>query len=242
MAGTTPARPAASAESTAGLDRLGIGAGLGLAGGLAGLVLPIAFLWLAARNPGGFFTFGPMLIQVTGLLVLAGALLYVLSLLLYRRAFAHLRRADRGFTVPSALCLVGTLGFLLLIVAAILLFTGSSALLGCLNGQPSRALSCLRSSDPIGAGAGLLGFLFGWVGGLGIVLGVGRVGRRYREPSVAGGAVLYALLLLVLVGPFVFVLRSFPYVELLLGVIPVLTVLAPGLVLGGVRRIPRASG
>ena len=220
-----------------GVRRLATGAGLGLAGGLAAVILPIAFLWLSARNPGGFFTFGHDLIEATSVLVLAGSILFVLSLILYRRAFANLRKVDPRFTVSSALCLIGTVGFLLLIVTAVLLFAGSDALLNCLHGEPSQTLRCLRSAEPAGAVTGLLGFLLGWVGGVGIVLGVATAGRRFHQRSLVGGAVLYALLLLVLAGPFAFALVAFAGVEYLLLAVPILTVLAPAFVLEGARRV-----
>lgn len=222
-------------ENATGLRRLAVGAGLGLAGGLAALILPIAFVELSVRAPGGFFRLGPELFRATSVLVLAGSLLFVLSLLLYRRAFAHLRRVDPRFTLASALCLLGTLGFLLLVVAAALLFARSDALLGCLDGRPTQVYACFRSVDVLGAWTGIVGFVLGWLGGLGIVLGVAQAGGRYREGSIRLGAALYALLLLVLVGPFALALVVVPGVEILLLAVPVLALVAPAIVFAGAR-------
>ena len=236
-----PPRPAFTREELSGLRRLGAGAGVGLAGGICSLILPFAFLWLASENPGGFFSYGTTLVRTISILVLAGAILFVLSLFLYRRGFAAFRHVDPRFATASVLCLVGSIGFLLLLVTAVLLFGASSEFVTCIHGAPSHALTCLSSSAPLGAYAGLAGFVLGWVGGLGIVLGVRLSGRRYRRTGISAGSFLYAVLLLVLVGPLVAALYAFPYAVYLLAAAPFLLVLAPGLVLGGVLRVPSWS-
>lgn len=172
---------------------------------------------------------------------MAGAILFLLSLLLYRIAFASLRRADRWFTLASALCLLGTFGFVLLLLAAVVLLGSSDSLLTCLQGRPTRALSCLRSGSPLGGYTALIGFWMGWLGGLGIVLGLGFGGRFFHRPGLGGGAALYAILLLVLVGPFIALVVSFPGAPYLLLAVPLLIVLAPGLVYAGARAPPPGS-
>jgi Protein of unknown function (DUF973) len=219
-----------------GLGRLGTGAGVGLAGGIVGVVLPIVFLWLTTHSPGGFFSYDTTLLQTTGLLVLVGAVLLLISLFLYRRGFSGLRKADGRFAVASVLCIVGSIGFLLLLVSAAVLVGSSSALVQCLHHSPSGALSCIRSGQPLGADTGLVGFWLGWVGGVGIVVGLSLAGRRYRNRAVSAGAALYAFLLLVLIGPFLALLTPLPGIDYLLLVVPAFIVLAPGLVLGGTRR------
>jgi len=220
-----------------GLRRIAVGAGLGVAGGIATVGLPIAFLLLATYNPGGLFTFGAPLIEATSILVIAGAILFILSLFLYRRGFGALRRIDRRFRTPAVLCIVGSLGFLLLLVSAAILFGSSNTLLNCLHGQPSHALSCLRSGTPLGAYTGLAGFWLGWLGGLGVVLGLGTAGRRYHRAALWGGGVLYALLLLALLGPFLALFYTFGGEQYALLVIPFLIVIAPALVFGGTRPL-----
>jgi len=224
-------------EENRGLRRLGTGAGVGLAGGILAVVLPVVFLWLSAYNPGGFFTYGTALIQTTGFFVLTGAVLFLVSLFVYRRGFAVLRKVDGRFAVASVLCIIGSIGFLLLLVSAALLVGASNSLIQCIHGAPSHALSCLRSGQPLGAYTGLVGFWLGWLGGLGIVVGLSMAGRRYRNGTVSGGAALYAILLLVLIGPFVALVTPLPGLQYLLLAAPIFIVLAPGLVLGGTRRV-----
>lgn len=227
-----------SRDAPIGLRRLGTGAGLGLAASLVGIVLPLSFLLLATYNPGGYFGFGRLLIETTSILLIAGAILFLLSLFFYRRGFLALRHSDPRFTTPALLCIIGSLGFLLILIMALLLFGASSSVVECLHGQPTHAFSCLRANQPLGAYSGLIGFGLGWVGGLGIVVGLGRAGTRFHAGGVSGGAALYALLLLVLVGPMVRLLVVIPATEWLALVAPILAVLAPGVVFGAIRRHP----
>jgi hypothetical protein len=232
----TPVAP--RAEDTKGAGRLALGGGLGVAAALITLVLPSAFLWLALYSPGGFFILGTSLVETLSLLVLAGAILFLLCLFVYRLGFATLRKVDPRFTVASVLCLVGSLGFLLLVVAAAFLLGSSGDLVTCMHGQPSHALSCLRSSQPLGADTALAGFWLGWLGGVGIVVGLSSAGHRFFRGALYGGALLYSLLLLVLVGPFLALVYPVPGSEYLLVVAPILALLAPALVLSGARNPP----
>ena len=224
-----------------GVGRLGAGAGVGLAGGIVGVVLPIVFLWLTTHNPGGFFVYDTTLIDTTGFFVLAGAILLLVSLFLYRRSFSALRKVDGRFAIASGLCLVGSVGFLLLLVCAGLLVGSSSSLVQCLHQSPTHALTCIRSGQPLGAYTGLAGFWLGWLGGVGIVVGLALAGRRYQNGAVSGGASLYAVLLLVLVGPFLSLLTPLPEIDYLLLAVPLFIVLAPGLVLGGANRALKSA-
>jgi hypothetical protein len=235
--GSTTTEPAPSRElELKGLGRIGTGAGVGLAGGIVGVILPIVFLWLSSHNPGGFFTYNTTLVDTTGYLLVAGAVLLLVSLFLYRRGFSVLRKIDGRFAIASVLCVVGSIGFLLLLVSAAVLVGASSSLIHCLHQSPSNALSCVRSGQPLGAYTGLVGFWLGWLGGLGIVIGLGLTGRRYHNGAVSGGSALYAFLLLVLIGPFLGALTPLPGIDYLLLVVPFFIVLGPGLVLGGSSR------
>ncbi|MGA7922744.1 MAG: hypothetical protein WCA77_02070 [Thermoplasmata archaeon] len=230
------APPTFDPQESKGIYRLSIGAGVGLAGAIVAIVLPLVFLWLAAYTPGGFFTLGSPLVQSIGILVIVGAVLFVVSFFLYRRGFAHLRKWDRRFTPASVLCLIGSLGFLLLLVTAALLLGSTSSLVACLHGAPSHALSCIRSEQPLGEYTSLIGFWLAWIGGVGILLGLSLAGRRFASGMLSGGAVLYGLLLIVLVGPFVVLFVTLPGASYLTLVAPALAILAPALAFGGASR------
>lgn len=219
-----------------GVRWLSLGGGLGCASGIAILLLPSVFLWVATYAPAGVLTVGPHLVTIDSVLVLAGALLLVLSLFLYRRAYATLRKSDPRFRVPWALSLVGTLGVLFVLATSVIVLTYSNSIPTCLgsNGVPS--FSCLEAHAPWAITSGLIGFWLTWLGGVGIVVGLVLAGRRFRTGLFSAGGALYALLLIGLLGPLLAVLRPFPdSADLLLGV-SFLAVIAPALVLAAAGR------
>jgi hypothetical protein len=219
-----------------GVLRLGLGAGLGLAGAICAIVLPLTFLFLVAQFPGGFFTWNSNFVEVTSILVIAGAILLLISLFVYRRSFAALRKVDRKFVVASVLCILGSLGFLLLLVALAVVANNSGSLLTCVHGQPSHALKCLESGQPLGAYTGLIGFLLGWLGGVGIVLGLFLAGGRFSTGALSAAGAVYALLLIVLILPFVAQFVSVPGGGYLVLLAPVFAIIGPALALAGSGR------
>ena len=229
----TADRPGSDAAS--GLRRLAAGGVLGLAGGLLAIAVPLALVEAVALAPGRYLVWSSNLLLTGGVLVLAGAILFVLSFLWYRRAFAVLRRTDPRFTAASVLCLVGSLGFLLLVVTAAVFIGDSGGLLACASGAPSHALACLRSTSPLGAYTAVAGFWLGWVGSVGIVLGISVSASRFGRRVLYGAAGAYALLLLALIGPFLSLLVAVPGTAYVLLVAPFLVVVAPALVLSGTR-------
>jgi hypothetical protein len=231
-------------EDAKGSHRIAIGAGLGVAAAAIALLVPFVLIYLALYNPGGFFQLNSTLLTDVGYSILAGAILFLLSLFLYRRGFAVLRKVDRRFTAASILCLIGSIGFLLLLVAVVVILGSTSSLLTCISGHPSHALSCLRSGEPLGAYTGLAGFWLGWLGGVGLVLGLASAGSRFGRGVLYGASGLYAILLLALVGPFLSAIYTVPDAQYLLLVTPLLALLAPALAYAGTRRPPAtiASG
>jgi uncharacterized membrane protein len=226
-----------SEQDRTGLFRVATGAGVGLAAALLAIVIPVVFLLIASYGPTGFLSLHQTaFVDATALLILAGAILFLVCLFFYRRAFALLRKLDPRFTVASILCWIGTLGFVLILIAAVVIVGSSSSLLSCVSGHPSHALTCLSSGEPLGAYTGLVGFWLGWLGGVGIVLGLSAGSSRFKTREIAVGAALYAILLLALVGPFIALVVSFPGVEYLLALVPILSLLAPYFVFRGANR------
>jgi hypothetical protein len=237
---TTPAVADAHEFDQKGARRLGLGAGLGFAGALAAIVLPLAFLFLAADFPGGFFTLSSMLVEVTSILLLAGAILLLLSLFVYRRSFAALRKVDPRFYSASVLCVVGSIGFLLLLVTAAVVAGNSASLLSCEHGQPSHALSCLESGEPFGAVTAVVGFLLGWIGGVGIMVGLLLAGGRFRAGALTASGAVYGLLLVVLLLPLAALFVHIPDASYLLLLAPLFALVGPGLALAGSLRATRS--
>ena len=220
-----------------GVGRIRIAAGFGFAGAFIAVVVPILFLLLVTDFPGGFFTLNPLLVDLTSILVILGAVFLLLSLFFYRRSFAALRKVDRNFVTASVLCILGSIGFLLILVTAALVAGDSSSLLNCAHGQPTKALSCLRSLEPFGAATATIGFVLGWLGGLGIVVGLFLAGSRFRAGALTAAAIAYVLLLVVLILPFVGLLVTVPGIAFLIIAAPILGLVAPAAALAGSRRI-----
>lgn len=224
-----------------GARRLGLGAWFGLFAAVFAVLLPSVALFVSAYNTGGGFSLGSSVLSGAGALILVGAVLYILSLFIYRRAFATLRRVDADFVLASLLCFLGSVGFVLILVAAAVVTGSSSSIIGCLRGAPSHLLSCLETNQPLGAYTALVGFVLAWLGGLGVVLGVWQAGGFFREPAVDLGAMVYLFFLLLLLAPLVELAFAFPGGSFLLVVVPVLSVAAPALVLVGIVPESRAA-
>lgn len=231
----------AAVQDEKGAFRLALGAWVGLFAGVIAIVIPLVAILLSSYSVGGF-SFGNTLVEASGSLILAGAVLYILSLFLYRRAFATLRKVDPNFWVASLFCLLGSVGFLLIIVAAAYLAGSSTSVLSCAHGHPSHALSCLESGEPLGAYTGLAGFVLAWVGGVGVVFGLWLAGGRFDKRSVDLGALLYLVFLFLVLAPLIELVVRIPGIQALLIVLPILTVLAPLLVLVGTSPEARARG
>jgi hypothetical protein len=225
------------AGDTKGLQRFRTGATIGISGAVAGLALPVALNLFAAYDPSGTLTSGATLIELTTIFLLAGAILLAISLIFYRSGFAAFRKLDRWFLTASVLCVIGSIGLLLVVLSAAFALASTPTLAQCIRGAPSHALSCLRAIQPLTAYSVLVGFWLAWLGGLGVVVGVELGGRRFREVRLIGAGVAYALLLLVLIDPFLallFPIGGWQY-PLLLG--PILALVAPALVSAGSRRL-----
>ncbi|MCI4345168.1 MAG: hypothetical protein L3K07_00210 [Thermoplasmata archaeon] len=229
------------ADEPKGLRRIGLGAAIGLAAGIAGLVLPVALILLATYSPGTPFLRGVQLIQVTAIMALAGAILFALALLAYRLGFTALRRFDPRFWTASILCMIGTVGVLLVVLAIAIAFTSSDVMANCIQGAPTHALTCLQAAAPLASYSALLGFWLLWLGGLGIVVGIALAAFRYTQGWFYGGAALYAMLLLGLIAPALGLL--FPIGALTYPILaaPVLALLAPVTILEGSQRARRRN-
>lgn len=219
-----------------GLRRFRTGAFFGLVGGVTGLLLPVSLNLLAFYAPSNFIAYGATLVELTALLVLAGALFLAISLIYYRFGFGALRPFDRRFLGASVLCNIGSIGLVLIIVPVALALYSTPSMVACIRGTPSLALVCLGTIQPLFAYALAVGFWLAWLGGLGIVLGLELGARRYRERSLLGGGVAYALLLLVLIDPFVALLFPIGGWQYPLLTLPILAVIAPALVYLGSSR------
>ncbi|MGI0128961.1 MAG: hypothetical protein ACREEC_02220 [Thermoplasmata archaeon] len=203
---------------------------------MAAIALPLFAVWISLYVPSSPLNFRSGLAEGAALSVLVGSALLFLALTFYEFGFSAARAQDRRFRVALVLCSIGSVGFVLLVVTAAVLLGLSDSIVACAHGQPTQILSCLDSLSPFGRLSAVIGFWFAWIGAAGIVLGLLLGARDLGSGLVAVGAVLYAVLLASLVGPFVSLVSTVPGVEYLLLVAPVLGLVAPVLVLLGSRR------
>lgn len=223
-----------------GMRRLEMGSTLGMVAGAVGLALPfVLFLW-TSYGPYGSELSPADWIRLAAVLTLGGAILFAVSLLLYRSAFSSLRAGDARFWVASILCMLGTVGVILLVLPMALAFLASGAMANCIQGAPTKALVCLDSAAPLASFLGTAGFWLLWLGGLGIVVGISLTSVRYRQPWLTAGAALYALILLALVGPLIGPIARLggPQYEVL--ALPLLVLLAPIAIYHGARCVAAA--
>jgi hypothetical protein len=224
-----------------GAFRLGLGAWVGLFAAIIMIALPSIAIFTSTYAPGGAFTFGTTFLQWAGALVLVGAVLFIVSLFLYRWGFSALRKVNGDFTMASFLCLLGSLGFVLILVAAAVVTGSASNLLGCIQGNPAHALSCMEANQPLGAYTAIVGFVLAWLGGLGIVLGLWVGGAHFDAPSLSLGAMVYLFFLFLLLVPLIEAAVPFEGGQFLLVAVPVMSVAGPLLVLFGVLPRIRAD-
>jgi hypothetical protein len=231
----SPYRP----EGRTALREIRWGGICGVAGAIAGVGLPVGYLLAVTYGPSSLGLSSAPFWQVEGTLLLAGSILFAVSLFLYRRAFSTLSDIDRRFVAPNLLGWVGIAGFVALAVAAVLLTGSASFLSTCVQGTPTKASHCLESGPPgavWGAYAGAVGLLGAWLGGLGVTLGLYEEGRRTGRTALTAAGLLYGILLLVLVGPILAIVDPFGGSSEILLAAPVLLLLAPSVAIGGAWR------
>jgi len=143
-------------------------------------------------------------------LVAVGALLTLISMVLYIIAFSTLRKVHDGFGGPMVLSIIGVIGMLLITLGVALVLVTILQAVGCV--ASGAASSCLSVADLVtGVYAVLGGLLLAFIGWIGLLIGVYRIGKRYDSTLTKVGAILY--------------------------IIPFLSVIAPLLVLIGIQGI-----
>ena len=217
------------ADESSGLSRIATGSTVGLAAGVVGLALPVTLLLLASYRPGALPISASQLLQVTAVLALTGALLFAISLIIYRYGFASLRTVDPRFWAASALCMLGTVGLVLIVLPIAIAFASSDTMAACIQGAPTKAPACLRAAAPLASYLAEAGIWLVWLGGVGIVLGIGLASVRYREAWLSAGAALYALIILGLLAPGLSLLFPIGGIAYAILALPILVLLAPAL-------------
>ncbi len=132
--------------------------------------------------------------------VVFGAALILVSLVLYLVSFNAFRKAGPGFGGPLALMVIGLVGFLLILVGAALVLLDFFHAVACsASGATS---SCLDLSQLAGAVLAIFGGLFlAFLGWIGLLIGVYRIGKRYGSTITKVGAILMIIPFLGVIAP-----------------------------------------
>lgn len=137
------------------------------------------------------------LVAVGGL----GLILTLLELWFYRQAFRTLARQDGRFSTPSSLVLAAIVALVIVVVTAF-----------ALVGVVYQAILCAGSGNPITSRCLNVGALVGLaavlgiaaivllIGGIGLLIGIWRLGTRYGEGMFKVGAIFLIIPLLNIVG------------------------------------------
>jgi len=213
-----------------------VGAGLGIAAGILLGVLPSLLFTVLYSGGSGSLPLGASLFQTTGLLLMIGAILFLLSFFFYRWGFSRWRRQDSRFGWPVWLCLVCSIGAIAVVGAGIAIYSSPSAIESCIHGHPSQWGSCLVQLSPWTALATIVGIVGGVLGGIGLVTGFALVAQKVRSPAFAAGAGVYALLWILGAASLIVQLLSSTAINTLLITLPWVAVLAPLLVLAGATQ------
>jgi hypothetical protein len=195
---------ATSGDELSGVSRVKWGALLGIlglvlaVGGVLIVLLDVGLGVTSVSDAGYVSLLKTVLLAV--ILVVVGVLLALLSFVLYTAGFASLRRSDRRFRTPMVLCVVGLIGLALIGGFVASYADGINSAIGC----PSSNSTCQNNATSIAHGVVALGYvggLLGFVGLIGLIIGLYRFGSRYKSSVAKVGAILYIIPFLSIIAP-----------------------------------------
>ncbi|MGC2788572.1 MAG: DUF973 family protein [Thermoplasmata archaeon] len=160
---------------------------------------------------GGFHvgsgSFSNSVFEELVVVVVVGFLVALIAIVLYILSFSALRKVQANFGGPRALLIVGVIGTLLVFVGLAEVLQQFLMATNCVGANGPT--SCVALSSLYGAVLAIFfGFILAIVGWIGLVIGLYRIGKRYDSTITKVGAILT--------------------------IIPVLTVIAPILILVGI--------
>jgi Protein of unknown function (DUF973) len=136
---------------------------------------------------------------VLGVVALAVALGLV-EIYLYRRAFAALAPRDDRFRWPRALASLLLVSLVLLLVLFAWTLSIIGATIACAAGASTIPPSCVPATIFLAGGLLLLVAVAAIVGFVGVLLGIWRLGARYRDGRFKVGAILLIIPLVSIAG------------------------------------------
>lgn len=193
--------PGGAAPSHGAADRFALSSvSLAAIIGLVGAVLSVVgYLFTPALSVFGGSAAGSgtsISVDLTGLYVLiavgaVGLLFSLVELWLYRRAFRTLAPNDPRFSTPASLTLLALVALVLLALVAVALVGEFYEAIQCAGSGNAITSACLNFGAALGllALVGVLAIIL-FVGYIGLLIGIWRLGTRYGEGLFKAGAVL----------------------------------------------------
>lgn len=187
------------------LSRVRLSALIGIVAGALGIVeiaaTPAFTLFSVGATSGGT----TISVNLTAFLlaVVFGSLGFafvLIELWLYRRAFQTLTTVDSRFSTPGTLALTAAIGVVLVALGALGLVAVFYQAISCAAGGPITT-ACLNVAGLLGLGVlVLIAGIIAFIGYVGVLVGIWRLGTRYRDGRFKAGAVLLLLPFLSFVG------------------------------------------
>jgi hypothetical protein len=131
--------------------------------------------------------------------IAVGVALLIIAGILYTLCFASFRRVYPGFSGPTGLGIVGLIGCLLILLglASYLVQSFSASACSVSTLADCAGLSAFYLDLSVVVGGLLLAFI-GWIG---LIIGIFRIGKRYGSTITKVGAILYIVPVLNVVAP-----------------------------------------
>jgi uncharacterized membrane protein len=197
---------AASPDEFRGL-RLALGAAItSLVSLIITIVAPIAIIFATGIeiHYGAFHVgsgaYSSSVFEQLVVVVVVGFLVALIALVLYVLSFSAFRKVQDNFGGPRALVVVGLVGTLLVFLGLAEVLQQFLATASCLG--TNSPTSCVSLSTFYGAVLAIFfGFILAIVGWIGLVIGLYRIGKRYDSTITKVGAILTIIPVLTLIAP-----------------------------------------
>jgi hypothetical protein len=206
FAATTRPTPDTRATDLAALSDVTIAAVLALVEAVIGVVGYLAFRSTVTYTIGSTgsitgVTISTFDLYVSGASFLAAFALGIAALFFYRGAFHTLAPTDARFSTPSKLTLLAIIAIVIIILCLIGLVVLIFQAISCAGAGNTITSSCLDVGAIAGLALLLVLFAIVWfVGFIGLMIGVWRLGTRYDQGLFKVGAILLIIPFLSFVG------------------------------------------
>jgi Protein of unknown function (DUF973) len=187
------------------LSKVSLAAALGLIGAILSFVelfaTPATSLSGSTVNGSPTFVLSVETLYFIGAVAGIGLVFGLVELLFYRQAFATLAAVDPRFSTPSSLVLAAMVGLVIVVLAGVGLFVVVYQAILCAGAGSPITSTCLDAGTLLGlVGLLVVAALIVFVGYIGLLVGIWRLGTRYDESLFKVGAVLLIIPVLNLVG------------------------------------------